>query len=240
MERFRFMIFSRTAASAAVLMLLLSAATAQEKLWVKVSKGTALVLVPTTNDWIPVSEKDQIPARTVILTKPDTRLSVFRETQVQEAPPDGYFFAEDLFPKTRNELVSALTRIETSQLPSGTQPEKGKPVPGLIYGREKEELASGPDIPWYRERLTAVSWFTKQKKYDSALLSLRRMLVKYPDLYQNQDLVSGLLDLYEKLELYGHLYDETTRLLAHKNAASYDQMVIRWNELAKKKLTGRQ
>lgn len=212
---------------------------AQEKLWIKLEKGLALVLNPTTSEWIPLSAKDQIPAKTVLLTKPDSKLLVFRETTVSETPANGYFFAEDLFPKTRNELVSALVRIETSQLPAGTQPGTDKPVVGLTYGKEKEPGSQNPEIPFLSERLNAVSWFTKQKKYDSALLSIKRILIKYPDLYKNPDLVNGLLELYEKLELYGYLYDESSRLMTKKTAASFDQMVLKWNDLAKKKLTGR-
>lgn len=213
--------------------------SAQEKLWVKLEKGSALVLNPTTSEWIPLSSKDQIPAKTFLLTKANSKLSVFRETAVYETPSEGYFFAEDVFTKTRNELVSALVRIETSQLPAGAHPSPEKPVLGLTYGKEKLKEGTQQEIPFLKERQNAILWFSKQKKFDSALLSIKRLMVKYPELYKNQDQVNLLLSLYEKLELYGYLYDETSRLMTQKTADSFDQMVIKWNEVAKKQLTGR-
>lgn len=214
-------------------------ASAQEKLWIKLEKGSALVLNPTTSEWIPLSSKDQVPVKTFLLTKPDSKLIVFRETTVYETPADGYFFAEDLFSKTRNELVSALVRIETSQLPAGSPPSSDKPVVGLTYGKEKELETKNDEVPFLKERQNAIIWFSKQKKYDSALLSIKRLMVKYPKLYKNQDQVNVLLSLYEKLELYGYLYDESSRLMTQKTADEFDQMVIKWNDVAKKQLTGR-
>jgi hypothetical protein len=62
------------------------------------------------------------------------------------------------------------------------------------------------------------------------------MMTKYPQLYEEANVVERLLSLYDRLELYGFLLDESERLLHSEAPEAYSRIVIDWNERAKGKL----
>ena len=210
----------------------------QAEVWIKLDRGAALYLSPASSEWIPVSAKQKIPAKTYVLTKPETAAVLFRETTSYELPPSSYFFVEDVFQKSRVELVAALTRIEAEQLPVNTyEPgeENRRPL-GLIYGESREASPAEGTIVFEREREQTVTWFIAQGRHAAALLCMKRAMTKFPALYLRQAYAEQLLWLYNRLELYGFLLEESSRLLALQSSEAFQQTVKAWNETAKRKL----
>ena len=224
----------------AFLVLLLSPAVvwAQPQVWLDVQAGTVLYLDPVQSDWVPVTAKQQIPERTFLLVKPDTRLRLFKEAEVYDLPSPAYFFVEDVPRKSRVEVVAALTRIEAAQLPMpSARPgaQQARRI-GVTYGKPPGATARGGPIPYKAERAAAIAWFYEQDRLDAALLSLKRMMTRYPSLYLDLAYVKQLLHCYEQLELYGFLLDETNRLMDVEVSADYEQTIGHWHNLATQKL----
>lgn len=216
---------------------------AQTKVWVKLEAGDALYLNPYQQQWLPISAKEEVPAKTFLLTKSGAKATLFRGTEVYGAPESAYFFIEDMMPKSRVEVVAALTQIEAEQLPKPVRETRERKLPiGLTYGENAPDTASSnaAAIPYLDERENAIRYFLDAKRYDAALLSQKRLLTKFPSLYQDAEQAERLFMLYDKLELYGFLNDETRRLLAIKRSNEYDKMVEKWNNVAKAKLLNRQ
>jgi hypothetical protein len=213
-------------------------AFSQSEAWIKVDSGAVLYLSPPNSEWIPVSEKQKIPVKTYLLTKPGAKAFLFKETTAYELPAAAYFFGEDVFYKSRVDLVAALTRIEAEQLPANTHApgDEDRKTLGLIYGEIKEAATAEGAIPYEKERAQAVDWFSAHGQYDEALLSLKRMMTKFPALYLRQAYVEQLLVLYYRLELYGFLLEESNRLLTIKSSEAFNRTVKNWHELAKKQL----
>ncbi|HMV27688.1 MAG TPA: hypothetical protein PKA26_12485, partial [bacterium] len=92
-------------------------------------------------------------------------------------------------------------------------------------------------VPYLSERMRAIRWFEEHQYAETALLSLKRLISKFPSLYFEPSNFDRLCSLYMKLGLYGFLFDETNRFMTLKRDDEFGQMVIRWNETAKKKLT---
>lgn len=218
-------------------------AHAQTKVWVKLESGAALYLHPYQQQWLPLSAKEEVPAKTFILTKSGAKTTLFRATETYAVPESAYFFIEDMLMKSRVEVVAALTQIEAEQLPKPARENRERKLPiGLTYGESAPDTAS-PNvsaIPYLSERENAIRYFLDAKRYDAALLSQKRLMTKFPALYQDAAQAERLFMLYDKLELYGFLNDETRRLLAIKRTAEYDKMVEKWNNVAKAKLLNRQ
>ena len=210
----------------------------QTNVWIKVEKGTVLNLDPSQMQWVPVSEKQQLHVKSFLITKTNTQASIFKNTDVYELPQDAYFFVHDIFQKSRMEIVSSLTQIEAGQLPDNTNEpgEKTTKAFGLTYGRPQEQEPSTDVVPNERERLNAVNWFYEHNQSHAALLSLKRMMTKFPLLYLKESYVERLLTLYKELLLYGFLLDESSRLLALKKSKTFNEMLSGWHQLAKKKL----
>lgn len=221
-----------------ILGFLSSAALSQSEVWIKVDSGTVLYLAPAGAEWIPVSKKQKIPAKTFLLSKPDAKAILFQETTVYELPPAAYFFVDDLFHKSRVDLVAALTRIEAEQLPVNTREpaRENRKTLGLIYGEAPEASPVAGAIPFERERESAIRWFAVHGRYGAALLSLKRAMTKFPALYLRQAYAEQLLSLYSHLELYGFLLEESNRLLVLKSSDAFHSVVKDWNETAKRKL----
>lgn len=218
-----------------------ASASAQPKVWLKVEKGEVLYLDPYQQRWQPISGKEEIPLRTFVLTKAAAKARLFKETEDYVLPESSYFFAEDVIPKSRVEVVAALTQIEAEQLPRTTrEPRERKPI-GLTYGEPAPDTVNSQAdaIPYFAERRTAIRYFIDAKRYDAALLSQKRLLTKFPALYQDANEVERLFMLYDKLELYGFLNDETRRLMAIKRSTEFDKMLEQWHQLAKTKLLNR-
>jgi hypothetical protein len=213
----------------------------QSDIWVNIEKGSALFLNPKTMMWEPIVGKQQLPAKTYVLTKDQAVLRVFKETDVLSAPAGGYFFLADIFLRDRMQVVEELTAIEAQQLPPSSRPDTAdeKKVVGLTYGVMAGRASSRPSIPYLEERIKAVESFQAQKRYDAALLSLKRTMALFPALYLHSRLASLLCRLYDSLELYGFLYEETNRLMVVQKEGDFGTMIIQWNELAKNKLTKR-
>jgi hypothetical protein len=191
--------------------------------------------------WEPIIGKEQLPAKTYVLTKDQAVLNVFKETDVLSAPARGYFFLSDIFLRDRMQVVEELTAIEAQQLPPSSRPDTAdeKKVVGLTYGMMAGRTSSRPSVPYLEERINAVESFQAQKRYDAALLSLKRTMALFPALYLHPRLANMLCRLYDRLELYGFLYEETNRLMVVQKEGDFGTMIIQWNELAKNKLTKR-
>ena len=217
-------------------------AAAQTTVWVNLEKGDALFLNPSTMGWEPLTGKQRIPAKTYAITKHRSRLKVFVRTEVIDAPPASYFFVTDLFPRDRNQLVEELTSIELQQLPSSGRSDTTKPgrTVGLTYGNP--DTRGGPDenVAALDERLMAVGWLEDRASFGPALLCLKRTMTSFPVLYLQPALTERLCSLYDRLGLYGFLYEETRRLLETESEGKMVESLTDWNSLAKVKLTGRQ
>lgn len=208
-----------------------------QAVWIRLESGQAFVLNPVKSDWIPLKEREQLPVQSIILTKPGTRLFVYQDTETSEAPSNAYFILGDVLPKTTPDLVRTLTHIELSQLPAApSTQEQTAPKPGITYGELKKQ-AETPEIPFYLERLTAIDWFVAHGQPAGALLSLKRLVTRYPDLLERADLAGRLFSLYDQLGLDGYLYDETSRLLLRQTRGDTDPVLREWNERARQKLT---
>lgn len=219
------------------LALLAPLAKSQEKIWAKLEKGNALYLEPHDQKWIPLSDKEQIPTRTFILIKEKSSVSFFKETEAYPLPEKTCCYIEDVLPKSRMEVVSALARIEVAELPS--QPIKteqnSRPI-GVAYGEANLTQNADVTIPNFLERQAAVKFFIEQERYDAALLSQKRLMTKFPTTYQTPSQVEILFSLYDKLELYGFLSDETRRLSVIAKSNELNNIILKWSEAAKKKL----
>ncbi len=217
-------------------------AHSQETVWLKVEAGDVLYLSPLESKWIPSAEKEEIPAKTYVMTTEGSRATIFQETSVYELPPHGYFFVDDIFSRNRIELVGALTRIEAELLPvkdHRSNEDQPKPV-GLIYGEQPKDPAGNGNIPFEIERGNAIQRFITHGRYDAALLCLKRMVARYPQAYLNQSYVDQLFKLYEWFDLAGFLLEESTLLLEIKKSESYQQIVEHWNDLARKRIRSRE
>ena len=173
-------------------------AMAQTEVWIKVDSGAVLYLSPYDSEWIPVSEKQKIPSKTYLSTKAATRATLFRETAAYPLPADAYFYVEDAFEKSRVEIVAALTRIEAAQLPVNIQApdDQRQKTLGLTYGEKKPANESTGEVPHEAARHRAIRWFVEHEQPHAALLSLKRMLTKFPSLYAKQQYVDQLLFFY--------------------------------------------
>ena len=211
---------------------------AQSQVWLDVQAGAVLYLDPVQSDWVPVTGKQQIPERTFLVVKPDTRLRLFKEAEVYDLPSPGYFFVEDVPHKGRVEVVAALTRIEAAQLPAPAAKPASQQARriGVTYGKPPGTTVGGGAIPYKAERAAAIAWFYEQGRLDAALLSIKRMMTRYPSLYLDLAYVKQLLHCYEQLELYGFLLDETKRLMDVEVSANYEQTIEHWHTLATQKL----
>lgn len=232
MERYTYMIFK-----AICFILLTSPLMGQSEIWLKLEKGDAMYLDVTSMKWQPLGSKEKIAPRTYVLTKADATLKIYRETDVYDAPAGGYFYIEDMFVNNKRDLVSAITRIEAEQLPSQPVERTNDQKFGLTYGRVNETRAENQSVPYLTERMRAIYWFEEHQYAETALLSLKRLISKFPSLYFEPSNFDRLCSLYMKLGLYGFLFDETNRFMTLKRDDEFGQMVIRWNETAKKKLT---
>ncbi len=235
-------IMTRTLQLVAFILLCSTFANAQIKVWIKLDSGTALYLHPYQQKWLPISAKEEVPLKTFMLTKEGAKATLFKETDVHILPETAYFFIEDVLPKSRVEIVAALTQIEAEQLPKSTRETRERKMPiGLTYGESAVDTTSSntADIPYLNERQNAIQYFLHHGRYDAALLSQKRLLTKFPTLYQDAQQTERLFMLYDKLELYGFLNDETRRLLSIKRSTEFDKMVEKWNSVAKAKLLNR-
>jgi len=224
-----------------LLLLQYPSVAAQNVIWVHVEAGTALFLNPKTMDWEPIVGKQQVPIKTYVMTKDETVLNIFKETDVLPAPANGFFFLGDLFFRDRMKVVEELTSIETQQLPSSMKSDttEHKKIVGLTYGVLQSHTSNPSSIPYLKERCNTIDWFYTHSRFDAALLSLKRMMIQFPVLYLDPNLTEILCKLYDKLELYGFLYEETNRLMIVQKDGEFGTMITRWNDIAKKKITRR-
>lgn len=205
-----------------------------QKVWSKTESGTILYLSPVKDEWIPASAKEKVPVKTYVITKDSTIATIFRDAEAYELPPNSYFFIEDIFDRTRLEIISTLIRIDAEQLPSQLAPEESKKI-GLVYGAPREHLTSG-EIPYENERKNAFQWFINHKKYGPALLSLKRMMSRYPQAYLNQNYLEQLFYLYDWFNLYGFLLEETKLLLNDEASRPNKVTIEKWFEYVQKKI----
>jgi len=213
---------------------------AQDNVWLKLEKGDALVLLPKKAQWQPLIAKNEMPRRTYLLTKEQSVVKIFVATEIYEIEENSYVFVEDAIAKTRGQLVAELTRIEAEQLPNPDQKNESpnSPEVGLTYGKPSQSSVGESKIPYRQERFNAINYFMKKNRSDAAVLTLKRMLTKYPSLYLDQTVVEQLFLLYERLELHGFLFDESNKLLSIIKNEEFSTVVMKWNKEAKKKLTG--
>ena len=218
-------------------LLLPAAASAQTEVWLKVEAGELLYLAPGLPDWVPAQERERLPLQAFVLTGPETRALLFRATETYELPAGAYLFVEDVFPKTRMEIIDALTRIEAAQLPAAPRREREAARPlGLTYGAPARAAHAGGQVPFLHQRRAAVRHFYARERYDAALLMLKRSLHKFPDLYGDEDDLRLLLDLYARFGLHGFLLDECERLLEAPPTEAHAELLRRWRTVAREAL----
>lgn len=224
-----------------LLCLLPTSLFAQKTVWIKVDSGTVLNLDPQQMQWVPMSEKQQIPVNSYLLTKPDARAVLVKGTELYPLPPDAYFYVNDIFKRNRIEVVAALTQIEAEQLPENiTEPnhDNNKPV-GLTYGELQGETAERSDIPHEKQRMNAANWFYLREQFDAALLTLKRVLTRFPALWLRENEADKLFFLYDKFQLYGFLLNDSSRLLTMKHPENLDKVVRSWYQKAEQSLSAR-
>ncbi|MFZ4619571.1 MAG: hypothetical protein ACOYNS_03360 [Bacteroidota bacterium] len=227
--------------SAILLLVILAFCVPQssEQVWVKLEKGDALVLLPTSGQWQPISVKTEIPKRTFLLTKGKSFVKVFHATDMVEVPENCYVFVDDVTVKSKIEVVAELTRIEAEQLPNSDRSKDTLKIPdvGLTYGKRAAAPSDKFSIPYKTERLNMAAAFLRNDRQDGAVLTLKRMMTKYPSLYLDQTIVDQLFTLYERLGLDGFLFDESAKLIALYRNNDFSEKLSRWNTLAKQRLS---
>ena len=213
---------------------------AQENVWLKLEKGDAVVLLPKTAQWQPLVSKSEIPSRTFLLTKENSSVKIFVATEIYEVDESNYIFIEDVIEKSRPQLVAELTRIEAEQLPNSEHSVDSLRTNevGLTYGNQPQIQSSITPIPFRTERFNAVNSFLKHNRYDAAVLTLKRMLVKYPSLYLDQAVVEQLFSLYDRLGLVGFLFDESAKLIPIIKNEVFSNVLMNWNKKAKNTMIG--
>jgi hypothetical protein len=215
-------------------------ASAQEKVWLKLEKGEAVILDPMSAAWQPITEKTEAVRRTFLLTKERSAVNIFHATEMYPVGEEWYLFIEDIIPKTRSQVVAELTRIEAEQLPNSEQRSDslGSIPAGLTYGKMKEP-ASVSKVPFLKQRMNTVNGSTAAGRNDAAVLTMKRMMAKYPSLYFDRAMVDRLFGLYEALELDGFLFDESSRLMGMTANADFSRQLSEWNTSAKNRLAQR-
>lgn len=205
-----------------------------KEVWIKVAQGNVLYLNPVGAEWTPVASKEKILVKTFLLTGESADATIFRETETYHLPPNAYFFINDIFHRNRLEVIGALARIEAQQLPTNVAPDSQKVI-GLTFGNSQLSGDEG-DIPHENERRNAIIGFISQNNYAAALLSLKRMLTRYPSAYLSRNYAEQLFVLYDSLQLYGLLLDETKLLLQIDTSKDFHQKFQEWHDYTQKKL----
>lgn len=216
--------------------------SAQEQVWLKLEKGDAVMLLPSTVQWQPLSAKTETPKRTYLLTKNGSSVQLYHATDVYTVPENCYVFVDDVIPKNKSAVVAELTRIEAEQLPKTNSRTDTSRTPdvGLTYGKPSSLPSPEMNIPYRKERMNMVSAFVRMKREDGAVLTLKRMMTKYPALYLDQSLVEQLFTLYEQQGLDGFLFDESTRLLSLYRSNEFSVKIGQWNKRAKQRLSDKE
>lgn len=219
-----------------------SSHAAQEQVWLKLEKGDAVVLLPATLQWQPLSAKTEAPKRTYLLTKSRSSVKLFHATDVYIIPENCYVFVDDVITKNKSAVVAELTRIEAEQLPNsnGEKDSTRTQDVGLTYGKRTPASTDAVSVPYKNERLNMVAAFLQMNRGDGAVLTLKRMMTKYPSLYLEQSLVEQLFSLYEQQGLDGFLFDESTRLLSLYRNNDFSVKIVQWNKRAKQRLSDRE
>ncbi len=191
--------------------------------------------------WEPLEGKQSLPLKTFILTSNNANIQIFKETEIYDTPGNGYFFISDILKRSTTELVEEITLMEAQQLRVLDKNDSIKNnVIGLTYGQNPISVVDRSKyVPYYKERESAVKWFYNTKRFDAALLSLKRTVMQYPILYDDKDLIELLFKLYDINGLYGFLYNETTWLLKTSKNATPENELQKWNNIARKKLTAK-
>lgn len=208
------------------------------KYWVAVEQGSAFYYDVGTMAWVPIVHKEELSRKVFILIKDNSSVKIYTETSSIPVPNNAYFFLEDIGIKSKNDVVGGMIQIEAEYLPveKGNNAKEGAPAIGLTYGQKPQTGVEHSSIPFYAERVNAIEWFMKAKRYDAAILSLKRMMMKYPMLYNDPAMLETLFSLYDKHELYGLLFDETTRLNTVALPARNNELVQKWYGVSKAKL----
>lgn len=222
-----------------LIVVIVSFLPSQEKVWLKLDQGDAVVLLPATVQWQPISGKTETPKRTFLLTKPGSSVKLYHATDVYLIPENCYVFVDDVITKNKNAVVAELTRIEAEQLPNsnGKKDSIRDPDVGLTYGKTQTVPSEEVSVPYRNERMNMVAAFLRMKREDGAVLTLKRMMTKYPALYLDHTLVEQLFTLYERQGLDGFLFDESTRLLSLYRNNDFSEKIIQWNKKAKQRLS---
>lgn len=207
--------------------LLLTMSLMKDSYWVTVSKGAALHLNPFTNNWEPISQKEQIRKHTFVLTKENSEIVVYENENTVTVSSNMYVYLNDLFIKNDTDLLSKITKIQMDQLPSSKNGTKNKKREiGLTFGEIKASKEAA-DILHLQERINAINHFDKSQLKRSSLLTLKRLMTKYPSLYLDYEYTKKLFDYYEEFNLKGVLFDES---LALKQLNTDDKLKIFIND----------
>lgn len=208
----------------------------KDSLWVTVSKGAAVYLNPYTNSWEPIAQKQQIREHTFLLTKNNSEVVIYNQEQTVKISSNMYVYLNDLFVENKNQLMSKLNKIQMDQLPKTEIDKTGKKRSiGLTFGaltKPKIEI----DIPYLKERINTVNYLDNENNSKAALLTLKRLMTKYPEMYFDYNYTKKLFDYYSEYNLKGMLYDESLALKQMDVDEKLKQFVISSHDKIKAEL----
>lgn len=214
-------------------------AVTNELVWVTTDSGFAQYLDPQSMEWVPLTARDKIPLKTYLMVHPDSKITLYYQTEVYPLPSNSYFFLDDVRNRNQDQLVKALTRIEASHLPASTgiDSETSARKIGITYGNETRDNEPGiPNVSHLKERKQAIYWFLDQGRYDASLLMLKRMITQYPMLYKEKDNFDLLCTLYNKLNLIGFLHNETQKLMKMDIDEELKVVALNWKKIIEEKI----
>lgn len=179
--------------------------------WVNVFEGDVLYLNPENLEWTPIHTKEQISLDTYILSKPNSKYKLFLETDVYEMSGELNFYIKDLLQKSKEDILLELTRIEAKQLKSvPVKKENRKKAFGKVYGNDKR--SDKKNVLNIEKYDYTIQYFFENNWHGAALLSQKRLFVRFPSLYTNAKHINRLLELYKFYDFKGFIYDETSRI----------------------------
>ena len=203
--------------------------------WINVESGRALYLNPENFEWIPLAGQVKIPIKTYVLTHDSSTTVLYHQTDVYPLPPNSYTYLQDVLNIHRSDLVKKLTQIEAEQLPIPDNDDISSRRLGVTYGKNLGNSSGGNySIPYLTERLNAIHWYLKHDRVEVSLLLLKRVMTKYPVLYKEPDKFDLLCSLYDQLNLYGFLYNETQKVIQMNISQELKNLAVSWSKKIEK------
>ncbi|MCB0278345.1 MAG: hypothetical protein KDD94_02510 [Calditrichaeota bacterium] len=163
----------------------------------------------------------------IYIRSKNSQLTVTVNKETIQVPKNSFFYLNDLMIVSLKDLVDEISilDIETfNQFKSLPRQHKA----GMVYGENEIGTITAANIPFLDERLHAIDYFKQTKRYYAALLMQKRVLVKYPQLYNQQSEVTSLLDLYLKNGLNGMAVDEISSILNRRKLVIHKALLSKY------------